>query len=287
MMPHENMGCSEKAMISFTDQDFARVSKYATVKFGISLDPAKRNLLYSRIARRMRLVDMRNFDQYFSLVETGKDDREVKCFISILTTNVTSFFRERHHFDLMRKMLRSNLTRSTGKRVIRIWSAGCSTGQEAYSISSIMYELTSSLPDVEYEILASDVDDIVLDKARTGKFSRGEISGLGSDDINRIFENCGKDSFGLTIRKSLRDRVSFRNLNLVSLDEQPSGMDYIFCRNVVIYFNRETQVRLWGEFHRRLNDGGFLLLGQAERLSGGFEKSFKSVGQTAFQKQRN
>jgi chemotaxis protein methyltransferase CheR len=286
-MPRDDMDYSERAMISFTDQDFARVSKYATLNFGISLDPAKLNLLYSRLARGMRLVDVRSFDHYFSLVEAGKDSREVKCFISILTTNVTSFFREKHHFDLLRKMYGRNLAGNTGKRVIRIWSAGCSTGQEAYSISSVMHELTSSLPDVEYEILASDVDDMVLDKARAGKFSRGDVSGLDGDAVNRLFEQCGKDSPDLTVRKILRDRISFRNLNLVQLDEDPGGMDYIFCRNVVIYFDRETQIRLWGEFHRRLNDGGILLLGQAERLSGGFEKNFKSVGQTAFQKQHS
>lgn len=280
MTPHSQSVVGGQS-IPFSQSDFRKVSSFARQKTGISLDESKRNLLYSRITRRMRDLGIDRFEEYFSLVEAAGDQQEMSFFISLLTTNVTSFFREIHHFDLLRKLLATNLLSETK---IRIWSAGCSTGQEAYSIAYVLNELMVDFPTLKFEILATDIDEAVLSKARDGNYAKCEVVGLSADKKEKMFYREKHESGVLEVRQSLKDLVNFRCVNLVDMADSRNCFDYIFCRNVVIYFDRETQSRLWCDFHRRLNAGGVMFLGQAERLSGGVELDFDRIGQTTFRK---
>lgn len=268
--------------IEFSQSDFEKVSGFAKNEIGLTISEAKTELLYSRIARRMRLVGETDFEAYFRSLEVG--GCEEKHFISLLTTNVTSFFREGHHFELLRKIIARKCELTAEKTHFRIWSAGCSSGQEAYSIALVLDKLCSVFPHVDFDILASDVDDSMLRKAKSGQYLKEETQNLDGSRIGELFCQSRLRLGEFEVKPKLKSRVSFRNINLMNIGAEVAGFDFIFCRNVVIYFDRATQDLLWKQFHCRIKDGGVLFLGQAERLSGVAEKHFKKIGITAFEK---
>lgn len=270
--------------ISFSDDDFAKVSQYARQNVGIFLDKSKKDILMARISRRMGEVSVDVFDDYFRDLRSGRNQKEQDVFISLLTTNITSFFREPHHFETLQHKIREQTSSSQSDGVINIWSAGCSTGQEAYSISLAVANEVNITDRGRVNILASDVDSQVLKTAEKGVYGEGEASNLSGGVRSQLFESPKDGSPLLTVRQKYRDMIGFKKLNLVDLPNDPVGLDYIFCRNVVIYFDRETQSRLWAEFHRRLKVGGVLFIGQAERLCDGFENKFMKIGRTTYQK---
>ncbi len=253
----------------FADQDFQRIRRIINEIAGISLAEGKRELVYSRLSRRLRQLGLRRFDEYCRLLETGGEDNpELGEFVNALTTNLTSFFRESHHFDFLGKELLPALIRerSLSNRRIRIWSAGCSTGEEPYSIAMVVRE---TLPAVGWDvkILATDLDSNVLATADRGVYDANRVKDLSEVRLRRWFQR-GRDAQSGQVRVApeLRDLIVFRRLNLM-LDWPMSGpFDVIFCRNVVIYFDKPTQRVLFERFADLLAERGHLFVGHSESL---------------------
>ncbi|MEI2783689.1 MAG: protein-glutamate O-methyltransferase CheR [Candidatus Competibacter sp.] len=253
----------------FADQDFQRIRRIINEIAGISLAEGKRELVYSRLSRRLRQLGLRRFDEYCRLLETGGEDNpELGEFVNALTTNLTSFFRESHHFDFLGKELLPALIRerSLSNRRIRIWSAGCSTGEEPYSIAMVVRE---TLPAVGWDvkILATDLDSNVLATADRGVYDANRVKDLSEVRLRRWFQR-GRDAQSGQVRVApeLRDLIVFRRLNLM-LDWPMSGpFDVVFCRNVVIYFDKPTQRVLFERFADLLAERGHLFVGHSESL---------------------
>ena len=253
----------------FADQDFQRIRRIINEIAGIALAEGKRELVYSRLSRRLRQLGLRRFDEYCRLLETGGEDNpELGEFVNALTTNLTSFFREPHHFDFLGKELLPALMRerSLSNRRIRIWSAGCSTGEEPYSIAMVLRE---ALPAVGWDvkILATDLDSNVLATADRGVYDANRVKDLSEIRLRRWFQRSRDAQSGqVRVAPELRDLIVFRRLNLM-LDWPMSGpFDVIFCRNVVIYFDKPTQRVLFERFADLLAERGHLFVGHSESL---------------------
>ncbi len=267
----------------FSDKDFQRVRRIIHDIAGISLADSKRELVYSRLVRRLRQLGIQRFEDYLDLIEAGEDQVEVREFTNALTTNLTAFFREGHHFDFLARDLLPALTQTRSNRRIRIWSAGCSTGEEPYSIAMTVRE---TLPSVGWDvkILATDLDSNVLATAQRGVYDENRIRDLPDARVRRWFQKGRNAQTGaVRVAPALRDLITFRQLNL--MDEWPmrGPFDFIFCRNVVIYFNKATQKVLFERFADLLVDKGHLFVGHSESLFKVTER-FAPLGKTIYQK---
>ncbi len=262
-----------------TDKDFTILSAKAYDISGIVLGDHKKELVYSRIARRVRKLQLSNFTQYCGYLETH-EDTETNEFLNAITTNLTSFFRESHHFEFLSKVVIPEWKKKGTQHPIRIWSSACSTGPEPYSIA-ITLSKNMSVKSHDIKILATDLDSDVLKKARTGIYSLEDIEQLPKDYLSSFQRK--KDSDVGQVKESLRDMVQFNRLNLLGPWPIKNKFDVIFCRNVVIYFNKETQIELFGRLADQLNPGGYLFIGHSETLHGVSEQ-FDSKGRTIYQK---
>lgn len=280
-----NKSQQDTGAFAFTDADFEVIARYAAREYGLDLKIEKKGLIYARLARRIRALGMQDFKSYCTYATAHQNTVEKSELLSALTTNVTSFFREQHHFDMLKDdVLPSLAHQQTGRRKLRIWSAGCSGGQEPYSIAATVRQKMPTLPVDDVQILATDVDERILEKGRNGTYRPAEVAGLSPPMFSQLFA-CEKDDRGsFDIRPELRKMVSFGTLNLVGNWLHDEKFDIIFCRNVVIYFERATQHRLWQRFHDCLTPKGKLFIGHSERLSGNAEELFRSTGITAFEK---
>lgn len=262
--------------ITLSDSHFRQIAEIAATEAGLAIPEAKKSLVQSRVARRMRALGLTTCSDYLSAL--GGDASETQHLISALTTNVSHFFREAHHFRFLREELLS-----TAPQRLRIWSAGCSCGQEPYSIAM---EIFRSLPDAhdrDILILASDIDQQVLDKAIAGRYTQSEIEGVAGADRTTFFSRADAD--GYQVIDKLRHLVRFRKLNLNAGDWPMKGpFDAILCRNVVIYFDDTTQARLWPRFNKLLKPGGALLLGHSERIHPLAGSGFEAADITTYRK---
>jgi chemotaxis protein methyltransferase CheR len=265
-----------------TDEAFASIQRLVGEQAGIVLGEHKRQLVYSRLTRRLRKLGLKDFGEYCGLIE--QDEGEVVELLNAITTNLTAFFREPHHFEYMRQLLLPGIMQSNvSSRRIRIWSAGCSTGEEAYSIATVVREV---LPDSGWDvkILATDIDTEVLAKAQAGVYAQERVAGLSTERQRRWFMKGRGTSTGLVrVRNELREIVVFRKLNLMGNWPMRGPFDLIVCRNVVIYFDKETQKRVFDRMADLLAPGGHLFVGHSESL---FKVSdrFKLLGQTMYQR---
>lgn len=270
----------------FTDKDFKFIKNLVSTKTGIVLSDAKRSMVYSRLARRLRALSIVNFSSYCDFLKTENED-ELVNFVNAITTNLTSFFREKHHFDYIANTLIPYwLKTRNDERRIRIWSAGCSTGEEPYSIAITLLKHFPRIDDWDIKILATDLDTNVVATAKAGVYSEERIEGLPQSMARDWFKK-GKDNFAGKVKVSpvLQEMITFNQLNL--LHEWPfrGGFDLIFCRNVVIYFNKDTQRVLADRYADILKDDGTLFLGHSETL---FKVSdrFSLIGNTIYNKDR-
>jgi chemotaxis protein methyltransferase CheR len=250
----------------FSDRDFQRVRHMVRDQLGIALSDSKRQLVYGRLSRRLRALQLRDFDTYLQRV-AGGDAEELQHFCNAITTNLTSFFREKHHFEFLANQLLPHLeVASRDTRRIRIWSAGCSTGEEAYSIAMVLMESVGHLLDSwDIRILATDIDTNVLEHARAGVYSPDRVERLEHKRLLRWFERSA-DEEHFQVREAVKRIVCFRELNLMSEWPMKGPFDVIFCRNVVIYFDRETQRQLIGRMEGLQRSGDYLILGHSESL---------------------
>lgn len=262
----------------FTTQDFERVRKLIYDHAGISLGDSKQNMVYSRLSRRLRSTGLGSFAEYLKLLE--KDDgAEWEIFINSLTTNLTAFFREPHHFPILAEHMRSH----QGRRPIALWCAAASTGEEPYSIAMTVVETFGSFtPPVS--ILATDLDTHVLETAKAGVYPHERVDKLEPHLIKRFFlRGVGKQAGFVKVRQELRDMITFRQLNLLD-NSWPLRMqfDAIFCRNVMIYFDKATQLKVLRKFAPLLRADGLLFAGHSESFQHAHEY-FTLRGQTVYQ----
>lgn len=251
---------------AFSDHDFQRVRRMVYEQLGIALSDSKRQLVYGRLSRRLRALHLREFDTYLKRVEGG-DTEELQHFRNAITTNLTSFFRENHHFEFLSRQLLPHLEfQNRASRRIRIWSAGCSTGEEPYSIAMVLMESAAHLAQSwDVRILATDIDTNVLEHARRGVYNGERVEKLDPGRLLRWFDREPEED-RYQVRDAIRQLVSFRDLNLISDWPMKGPFDVIFCRNVVIYFDRETQRNIVGRMEGLQRPGDYLILGHSESL---------------------
>ena len=244
----------------FADRDFRRVCDLIYQRVGIALAPAKRDMVYGRLSRRLRTLGMRSFQQYLDHLEQDGGD-EWQAFTNALTTNLTSFFREPHHFDKLREELQQRSTRSP----LLLWSCAASTGEEPYSMAITACEAFGSLkPPVR--IVATDVDTQVLATASRGVYNIDRVTNLDPDLRRRYFQRgSGPNEGQCRVLPALRELIDFRPLNLLAPRYDVGGpFDALFCRNVMIYFDKPTQRAILGRLVQHLNEDGLLYTGHSE-----------------------
>jgi chemotaxis protein methyltransferase CheR len=264
---------------AFTERDFRMIAALAHEGFGLHLEQGKKPLVYARLARRVRALGLPGFADYCRLLQHPAQEEERQRMLGALTTNVTQFFREAHHFALLATLLRPLLGRARQGARIRLWSAGCSTGQEPYSIAATILDACPEADQLDIRVLASDVDADVLARAQAGRYGVDELAGLSPAHRTSLFGAGRQDG---PIRPELRRLVTCRLLNLVSDWPMGGRFDAIFCRNVAIYFDQPTQQRLWVRFAERLPAGGMLFIGHSERVTGPAAAHLISAGVTTY-----
>jgi len=244
----------------FTDQDFQRIRKLIYDRAGITLSDAKKDMVYSRVGRRLRATKLSSFREYLGLLETDHAE-EWEAFVNSLTTNLTAFFREAHHFPILAEHV-SNIRH---RKPIDLWCSAASTGEEPYTMAMTMVDLYGSFtPPVK--ILATDLDTSVLKKAQAGIYPIERVEKLSPDLLKRFFlKGNGSNAGFVQVRKELRDMITFRQLNL--LDEKwpiHGPFEAVFCRNVMIYFDKPTQYAILKKFIPVMHSDALLFAGHSE-----------------------
>ena len=268
----------------FTEAEFEKLRGLIFQRSGISISTAKKQLIYRRISNRLKALKLSSFSEYISILESG-DSSENETFLNSITTNLTSFFRENHHFDyLANTAMPEILEAKKATRRLRIWSAGCSTGEEPYSIAMTLQPFSAQLDSWDAKVLCTDLDTEVLSKARMGTYEESKTNGLSQLQKERWFkeENIGEEKF-LSAKPLLKKNLHFRQLNLMNRWPMSGAFDVVFCRNVMIYFDRETQVELVSRFAEVIEPNGHLIIGHSETL-GRVSDRFELIGKTVYRK---
>lgn len=266
-----------------TASTFSSISEIAYEVAGLYLPSSKHSMVAARIARRMTRLAVNSFDEYVELI-SDPNAPERRRMIAALTTNVSQFFREPHHFEVFRSKLLPPLIQAarSGAR-LRIWSAGCANGQEAYSLSITLLDCMPDATDYDIRILGTDIDPSVIRFAQLGTYHSSMMSGLTDAQKEMYFSfDASSGSFG--VKPTLRNLTIFRELNLHGSWPMPGRFDVIMCRNVVIYFDQTKQSELWTRFHDKLNRSGWLFVGHSERLGSDQQDAFRLHGPTLYQR---
>ncbi|MCW8825682.1 MAG: protein-glutamate O-methyltransferase [Gammaproteobacteria bacterium] len=268
----------------FTSAHFHTIKGYIAEHAGIALADSKQQMVYSRLVRRLRAKKIPDFDTYLKYLDQD-DGSELINFINALTTNLTSFFRENHHFEYLTESIFPLLEQeNASSRKIRIWSAGCSTGEEPYSIAITAREYFQSKPDWDVQIFASDLDSNVVQTAQDGIYAMDRVKGIASQRLKKWFlKGKGAQEGLVRVKPELQSILNFRQLNLLHTWPWKETFDIIFCRNVVIYFNKDTQRVLFGRFFENMVSEGHLLIGHSESLNNVSDR-FKLIGKTIYRK---
>ena len=246
----------------FTPKDFERVRGLIYQRAGISLTASKQEMVYSRLARRLRATQITSFQQYLDELERNQDPEEWEAFTNALTTNLTSFFREEHHFPVLAEFAQHL------REPITVWCSASSTGEEPYSIAMTLCEAYGTLtPPVK--IIATDIDTNVLNTAERGVYSLDRIEKLSTERAKKFFlRGKGQNDGQVRVRNELRNLIEFKQLNLLADSWPISGtFDVIFCRNVMIYFDKPTQKKILHRFAPMLKPHGLLFVGHSENFS--------------------
>jgi chemotaxis protein methyltransferase CheR len=262
----------------FTDTDFSKIRTLIHRRAGIALGEQKRQMVYSRLSRRLRELGMGEFASYLSMLEARPDGDEWQAFINSLTTNLTSFFREAHHFPVL-----ADFVRQRRNQPIEIWCAAASTGEEPYSIAMTLIETLGERAAGGARVIATDIDTAVLAKASAGVFSL-EQARLSPERLKRFFnKGTGSNAGKVRIRPEVAALVKFSQLNLLDrawpVKEQ---VDAVFCRNVMIYFDKPTQKAVLERLALQLKPGGLLFAGHSENASL-VSQAFRPLGQTVYE----
>lgn len=272
--------------VILTEDDFSRISQIVYDHCGINLHDGKKELIRARLSKKLRLGGFRTFSQYMEHIAEDQTGREFSDFIDVLSTNLTSFFRERPHFEYLSQVLLPRVIEKKAKRScfrLRAWSAGCSSGEEPYSIAITLLENLSG-GRWDAKILATDISTRILEKAKAGVYPDERLEPVSPAQRNKYLiakKSGGRKQFEVGDR--LREMIVFRYLNLMEPWPISGPLDFIFCRNVMIYFDKPTQAALVRRFFELLDSGGVLFTGHSESLTG-IEHDFKYVQPTIYMK---
>jgi chemotaxis protein methyltransferase CheR len=259
--------------------EFDRIRMLVREHTGISLAESKRQLVYGRLARRLRALKLTSFSEYIELLEQGEPD-ELEEFVNAVTTNLTSFFREPHHFEFLAQQLLPAVVASNALRRLRIWCCAASTGEEPYSIAMVLRECQPLTTGWDVKLLATDLDSNVLAHGRKGVYTRDRFTAMGAKRLARFFEDRGDK---LSAVEELRQLITFKQLNLMHEWPMKGPFDAIFCRNVIIYFDKETQRALFERMAMLQRPGDYLFLGHSESLYRVSDR-YELIGRTIYRR---
>jgi len=268
----------------FTVDDFNFLRKLSNEHSGIQVPDERFDMFYSRLSKRVRKLGLSNFKEYCQYL-THHSDNEFTEFINAITTNLTAFFRENHHFEYLRDVVIPEvILRNKASRQIKIWSAGCSTGEEPYSLAITLKE---NVPvDWDVKILATDLDTNVLQTALEGVYTEDRISGISEERLKRWFMRGKSAQLGqVKVRTEIQQLIQFKQLNLMKEWPMKCHFDFIFCRNVLIYFDRETKTMLANRYNEMLSSRSWLFIGHSESLNQ-LSSDFSLVACTTYRKNK-
>lgn len=268
--------------MTLSTNEFQLFQNLVYQKVGISLSENKQSLIVSRLSKRVRDLDLPSYQAYYDYVVSGGDSDELTKLLDLISTNKTDFFREPGHFDFLREQVVPTLVH---QKSIRIWCSASSTGEEPYTIAMTLWDAIAQPTQWDCKILASDISTRVLEKAAKGIYEDERVRSLPSELVRRHFlRGKGEQQGFLKIKPPLSKMIAFRRINLMD-DVFPirNPLDVIFCRNVMIYFDRPTQAKLMTKFYRYLKPGGYLFIGHSESLQW-IDHSFDYVAPTIYQK---
>lgn len=267
------------------DIDYERISRLVYEQCGINLHDGKKELVKARLSKRLREGNFRSFGDYYRYVTTDEGTDELISMIDSLSTNLTYFFREESHFHALRQILPGLLSTHSGARAARLslWSAGCSTGEEPYSLAMTARECTNGLA-ADVKIMATDISTKVLRVGVEGVFHKDKLKNVSPAILKRYFQiGCGQWEDHYRIKKNIRDMIQFLRFNLMDMPPSSYRFDIIFCRNVMIYFDKATQAALVERFYDCLNRGGYLFIGHSESLTG-LKHKFQYIEPSVYRK---
>ena len=269
----------------FTDTDFNSLRRLARELAGISLSDAKRELVYGRVSRRLRELRLTSFADYRALLAGPEGQTEIGEFINAVTTNLTAFFREKHHFDYFREhFLQQRAADPSRGRRIRIWCTAASTGEEPYSIAIAVAETIPDWKRWDIRILATDLDTNVLRHAEAGLYTEDRVRDMPRAMVSKYFTRTGDGNMArLKVKSDLAQMITFRQLNLINELPMRGPLDAIFCRNVIIYFDKETQRDLFLRMAPLQREGDLLFLGHSETLFK-VSEDWRLVGKTVYRR---
>ncbi len=267
-----------------SDEEFDHFRSIAHKEAGIWIADFKRNMVFRRISKRVRALGLKSIDQYLAYLKDDNWEHERQPLINALTTNKTSFYREDHHFDFLQETALPALQKSAipgAKRRLRIWSAGCSSGEEPYSIAITLREVMEDIGQWDARILATDIDTEMVGIGDRGVYPSEFLDDIPSALQPRYTAKAGADTFQMT--HALRSMITFKPLNLLGPWPMKGPFDMIFCRNVVIYFDKPTKQELFDRFADILKPDGLLFIGHSESLFK-VSKRYRMVGQSVYQR---
>jgi len=272
--------------LELSDAEFQAFSDLVYKKAGINLHAGKKELVRARLAKRLREDGFDSFGEYYQFVINDETGDELVQLLDSISTNLTNFFREPKHFQFMVQVFLPEISRAAAKkgRRLRIWSAGCSTGEEPYSIAITVLENMPDLEQWDVKILATDLSTKVLATARRGIYPFERLADISPEVLRRWFQKGQGDWAGwFKVKDQVKRLIVFRRLNLIEPFPFQRSFDLIFCRNVMIYFDKKTQADLTARLHQVLADGGYLLIGHSESLTG-VNQAFNYIQPTIYRK---
>ncbi|MEW6502170.1 MAG: CheR family methyltransferase [Thermodesulfobacteriota bacterium] len=268
-----------------TDVQFQKFSALVYEKAGIYLKPEKKELLNARLGKRLRALGLDSFKEYYEYLMRDASGDELVQMIDVVSTNFTSFFRESSHFDLLAGRVLPELVASNRhKREVALWSSACSSGEEPYTMAMVVADFLGHHPGWTFRLMATDISTKVLAQAQRGVYPDDRVAKVPPAYLKRYFQKgVGSSSGYVKVKEALRSHLAFSRFNLMHDFPWREELDVIFCRNVMIYFNRETQQELVAKFYRALTPGGYLFIGHSESITS-LKHDFTQVDATAYQK---
>lgn len=255
---------------TMTDDDFIRLSSFVHSELGIKMPYPKKVMLQCRLQKRVRDLNMSSFSEYLEFVFSNEGRREeIVKMIDLVTTNKTDFFREPSHFDYLKEVVLPELCELRQKRSIKIWSAACSSGEEPYTLAIVLQEYSENLHDIDFEIFGTDISTRILQKAALGIYDSDRVSGIPERTKYKYFmRNKNPENKTVRLIPEIRSKVTFQRLNLMDdTYDVSTDFDIVFCRNVLIYFDRETQHRVINKLVSKLRMDGYFFLGHSESIT--------------------
>lgn len=266
------------------DKDFSNISQFVYQLCGIVLRPEKKVMVHSRLVRRLQALNLSSFSTYYDLLKSNAGKDEITHLLNAITTNLTRFFREEHHFEHFKhKVLKPFIdeSRHTDSSHFRVWSAGCSSGEEPYSLAMSALSVSPSIgSQINFKILATDIDTNMVSTGKNGLYKSSE--GISADFLSR-FCDAHENGKNIKMRDVLKNLITFNVLNLLGPWPMKGAFDVIFCRNVVIYFDKPTQKSLFDRYANALKPGGWLYIGHSESLYNVTDR-FEQHGQTVYRR---